>query len=196
MKNIILIIISIYISGCNLDPIIHPNKMANSTTAFSTNNANIPSESHLKATYAASYEDVFHALTSSIPLVQIFPEKIEKSKGYIFGVRTKKVGREQYEVRYLYRIRVKELRAESTSVDVQTKVQSECPTVNTGIGWYITTFGIVAALESAGGKEEYERRCLDYLSKPNWSAGERDDVETMQKLHNMIRVNLVQAGVL
>ena len=184
--KLILIVCAIIISGCAIlaDATRHPAKLVGVAEVFLGDNLPVPDESHLQSIYPASYEDVFQSVTSSIGLVNIFPVTINKDDGYILGERSE-ITRDGYdrtfETRYFYRILLSESGEESTLVDVQTKVQSEC-------------LEFTGPLNALGGATN--SGCASYTSRPNWAKGDRRDIETRQKFHQMIRINLVQAGLI
>lgn len=187
----------IFLTGCSIKHTTRPEQFEDANAAYLNSEEKPPENSHLASTYPAPYSDVFQSASSSLALANLFPVQVDKNKGVILAQRTTKTGaRYSGESRYFYRFYVKERGPESTVVDVQSKVQSKCDETDTGLGWYIATLGIVAAIDAATDQEKIEKLCREYISVPNWTDSDRSDADTLEKIHQMIRFNLIKAGLM
>lgn len=156
-----------------------------------------PENSHLELSYPVSYEDAFQAVTSSLTLANLFLVDINRDTGVILAHHLLKTDpRYAPSSKYFYRIYVKEIGPEETAVDIQSRVQSNCGKTDIGMGLHIASLGLLALYDDSPSEEEFEEICIKYLSQPNWTNEGRSDRTTLEKVHQLTRINLVKAGLI
>jgi hypothetical protein len=140
----------------------------------------VPSDSYKKLVFNAPYADVFRLVEVAVTQAGQNIEFSDKSKGLILAETV--VGAFQHQWRYghsaegrfFYAITLKELGSKTTEVTIFVKAQVRCVNHRLPV---------------------ISRQCTEEMSVPHWASDKDADNQGLSQLINMIRNNLIAAGL-
>jgi len=181
-RVVFCIIIVCLLTSCF--PYVIPEQFAKVGEVYSSPQAyqitsEVPADSYKKLVFNAPYADVFRAVEVAVTQAGQNIEFSDKSKGLILAERlvqqyqrSWRHGRQSGGL-FFYAITLKEVGSKTTEVTIFVKAQVRC------------LYGHVSS-----------RECKTEASVPHWASDKDADIEGLFQLNNLIRNNLIAAGLM
>ncbi len=197
MRGIALLTLVAFVTGCST---VVPERLATPEEAFpdkdvKTVPGDVPVDSTKKATFEASFEDVWRAANMGAAQAQLNIQTSQKSKGLILATTVKQIthsywGNQGLKDLHTYAIVVRETGPKSTEVQVFTRMQSACEKT-TVLAMIIEVVTIVMILIPPF--QIAQNSACDDKATVHWAT---DKIQEIDQVMTFTRSNLLAAGAM